>query len=284
MHAGAAVRRPAASHYNNPARFRSLPGRTVPRGDPIMRARLSIALTFALTLTPATYAQDGARAVIEKAIQASGGAATLDKYPAGRLKVKGSALLQGNDVPFTSQTVYQLPDRVRSTFEISTKGMRQSVTQIQNGERVGMYVGGLEQQVPQSQAREMQIALYVQNLVRLTPLLKDKRYKLSALGEKSVEGQTAVGVRVAAEGHKDVSLYFDKQSGLLVMLERPGFDAQGKPADVQEYYRDYRDAAGLKYPGKTAVHHNGKRYLESETVEFQPLERVNVKELTAVGP
>jgi hypothetical protein len=242
--------------------------------------RTLLSFTVALALVPAARARDDARAIVEKAIEAHGGAATLDKYPAGRVKSKGTVVLQNTEFPFTSQAVYQMPNRVRSTFEVTTMGVRRTITQVLNGDKVSMHVGGLAQQVPPSQADELKLALYVQNLIRLTPLLKEKRYRLAEVGEKAIDGRPAVGVKVSSEGHKDVRLYFDRGNHLLVAVERPGSDALGKPVTVLEVYSDYREAGGLKYPGKTVMQQNGQRYIESETVEFQPLEKVDPKEFT----
>jgi hypothetical protein len=223
-------------------------------------------------------AQDDPKAVIEKGIQARGGAAVLDKYIAGRVAVKGTIRLQDADYPYASQSVYEMPDRIRITAEVTAKGQRNTVTQVFSGGRVSMFVGGLAQQVPTGQVEETKAAMYVQNLARLTPLVKDSRYKLTALGEKAIEGKPVVGVKVSSDGARDVSLYFDKDSGLLVLIERPGFDAAGKPVEQQEYYSNFRDANGLRYPTKTVIRQNDKRYLESETTEFKPLERVDARE------
>jgi hypothetical protein len=89
---------------------------------------------------------------------------------------------------------------------------------------------------------------------------------------------------VSAEGHKDVRLYFDRQTNLLVAIERPGFDDLGKPAEHWEYFSDFREANGLKYPTKTLIKQNGKRYLESETTEFKPLEKVDSREFQINPP
>jgi hypothetical protein len=248
-----------------------------------MRPLPSTALALGVFLiAPTARAQDDARAVIEKAVQAHGGGAVLDKYLAGRVQTKGVIVLSGTEFPFTNQLVYQLPDRVRTTVEVTAQGVHRSVTQVLTGGKVLMFVGGLAQQVPNTQVEEMKTALYVQNLARLTPLLKEDRYKLKALGEKAVEGKPAAGVRVSSEGQRDVSLYFDKDSGLLVMVERPGFDALGKPTQQQEYYSNYREASGLKYPTKTLVRQNGKKYIESDVTEYKPLERVDSREFTNV--
>jgi hypothetical protein len=149
---------------------------------------------------------------------------------------------------------------------------------VANGDKVAAFAGGLAQEMPKSQIEELRIAVYVQNLTRLTPLLNDKKYRLAAAPEKSLEGLATDGVIVSADGHKDVRLYFHRKTHLLVAVERPGFDALGKPVEHLESYSDYRESNGLKYPTKTLVKQNGKRYLESDNTEFRALQKVDAKE------
>jgi hypothetical protein len=243
--------------------------------------RTLLPLTLAFALAPAARAQDDARTIIEKAIQAHGGAAALDKYVAGRSKAKGKIVFRNTEYPYTAQTVFHLPDRIKVASEITAPGLRRNTVQILNGGKTAMFADGLAQHLAPAQADEMKVALYVQNVTRLTPLLKDGRFKLAAAGEKAIDGRPTTGVRVSSDGQKDVRLYFDRGTGLLAAVERPGFDAQGKPTDQLEVYSDYRETGGLKHPGKTVILQSGKSYIESETVEFQPLEKVDPKEFTA---
>src|SRR4051812_30275212 len=112
--------------------------------------RIPVALALSVALTSSAAAQDDPKAVIEKAIQAHGGAA-LDKYPAGRSKAKGTVVIQSTDFPFTSETVYQIPGKAKSTFEVTTANVRRSVTYVASGGRVAAYAGGLAQEMPPSQ-------------------------------------------------------------------------------------------------------------------------------------
>jgi hypothetical protein len=233
---------------------------------------------FALLVSTTAFAQADARTLIEDAAAAHGGQENLAKYAAARIKVKGSYVVQGQPVPYLGQSVYLMPDRVRSTVELTIKNVARTVEQIQNGDRSAMLVAGLAQQVTDAQAQELKMSLYCQNLARFVPLLKDSKYTLSTAGEKTIDAKRALGVRVSHPGRKDVTLYFDADSHLLVMLERPGVDANGAKTDQQEFYTDFRTANGLKYAGKTRVVQNGKVTLESEVLEFQPLERVDAKE------
>jgi hypothetical protein len=235
--------------------------------------------TAALVVILASIArgQDAARAIIEKAVEAHGGAA-LDKYPAGRAKAKGTIVLKGAEYPFSLERVFQTPDKLRITSEVVIMNIHRPVTCIVKGSAVTAIAGGLAQDLPPSQVSELKAALYMQNIERLTPLLKDKRFRLAALEPKTIEGQPADGVLVSSDGHNDVRFYFDAKTNLLVAVERPGFDDQGKAAEHIEIYSDFREVNGLKYPTKTLVKQNGRKYMTSETTEFKPLEKVDAKE------
>jgi hypothetical protein len=245
--------------------------------------RILLAIALSICLIPAAWGEDPARALVEKAIQAHGGPA-LDKYPAGRAKAKGTIVLKGSEYPFTLDRLYQVPGKLRITSEVVIMGVARPVTCIVNGNAVLAIAGGLTQELPRSQVAELRLAVHVQTIARLTPLLKDKTYKLAPADEKTIEGKPADGLTVSAEGHKDIRLYFDRQTNLLVAIERPGFDDLGKPAEHWEYFSDFRDANGLKYPTKTLIKQNGKRYLESETTEFKPLEKVDSREFQINPP
>jgi len=236
-------------------------------------------ITTIMCIAPASVlAQTDARKLIEQAAAAHGGLDALAKYSAARIKVKGSYVFQGRTVPYSGQSVYSMPDRLHSTVELTIQNVTRKVEQIQNGDRSGMLVAGLAQHLSDAQSQELKMSLYCQNVARLAPLLKDEKFNLSTAGDKSIDGKLASGIRIAYPGRKEVTLYFDADTHLLVMLERPGFDAAGAKADQQEFYSDFRTANGLKYAGKTRVVQNGKMTLESEVMEFQPLERVDNKE------
>jgi hypothetical protein len=244
-----------------------------------LRVLLCVALLGLLT-TPAS-AQDDAKALIERAIAAHGGADKLNKFVAGRVQSKGSIAAQAGQVPFTSVVVYQLPDKVKNTIEFTAPGGgSRPVTQIMNGDKVGVVINGLPQEVLPAQVDEMKQGVYASNLRHLTPLLKGDKYKLAAAGEKQIAGKTAVGVKVTAPGAREVRLFFDKATDLLLAQERPSFDAAGKPVEQQEIFSDYREAEGMKYPGSTVIMQNGQRYIVSEVVSFKPLQKVESREFT----
>ena len=90
------------------------------------------------------------------------------------------------------------------------------------------------------------------------------------------EPRPAVGIRVAAPGHKDVSLYFDKQTGLLVKITRQALDAQtGQEVSEERIIQEYQDVNGLKTAKKVLINRDGKKFLEAEVTDVQFLEKVD---------
>ena len=106
------------------------------------------------------------------------------------------------------------------------------------------------------------------------------------VGLRYVRGETALPMVVAkargAAGFRMIERA--RRDGIPVVHDRElaaalsSRHALGKPVEHTEVYSAYREANGLKYPTKTLVKQNGKRYLESETAEFKPLEKVDPRE------
>jgi hypothetical protein len=68
----------------------------------------------------------------------------------------------------------------------------------------------------------------------LAPLKDAKRFTLATLGEIKVEDKPALGVKVSRQGPRDVDLYFDKRSGLLVRTEWPASRTTSPGQEVTE--------------------------------------------------
>lgn len=236
-----------------------------------------IAITIAASLAAAQSSDP--KGLLEKAIAAHGGAEALDKYPAGRVESKGKVFQGADETPFTSKVVFQTPDKLCSTVEVSGGKFKHTVVNIIAGEKIETSIGGIAQQVSPGQVEELKTALAVETARRLTPLLKNPKVKLAAAPTRKLDNKELTGVRVSQPGQKDLLLYFDPETNLLKMLERKGRDLSGQSVTVQEVYSDYREIEGVQYPGKTLVRHDGQRYLSTETTKFEPLQRADPKEL-----
>jgi len=243
-----------------------------------MRIAVLSAVAFGLLAGTSARAQDDAKAIIEKAIKAHGGAANLAKFQGGRLKSKGTINIMGQELTVSGTSVFQMPGKSKSVMELDVMGMKIPVVQLITPDGVTLSVNGAKQELNEGQMAEARTAIYLQTLYQLTPLLKEP-FTLKALGETKFQGKTLLGVQVSSKDHKDVKLYFDKESGLLTKLERAGYDAMSM-AEVpfEQVLSDYKDFDGVKRPVKTTIFKSGERFLDSEIFEYKPVEKVDDKE------
>ena len=92
-----------------------------------------------------------------------------------------------------------------------------------------------------------------------------------------MEGKDAVGVRVEHKGRRDVSLFFDKKTGLLLKTETRG---KGPMAGDSEFtaetlYDDYRKVDGFPVAHKVTVKRDGKLFFVSENSDVKLAEKLD---------
>src|SRR5206468_2395540 len=156
-------------------------------------------------------AQDEARALLDKAIKANGGEEALRKYKAGQFKGKGTLEIAGG-LAITQEATYLLPDKFKEVVDFEINGQKINVVSVFDGTKFSLKINGQEMKIDDkilSELKELSHLIQVSRLV----VLKDKAYELTPLGEAKVEGKAALGLRVVRQGYKDISLYFDKESG-----------------------------------------------------------------------
>src|SRR5262249_43908858 len=160
--------------------------------------------------------EQDAKAVVERAIKAHGGADALTKAQTLVRNGTGSMTQFGQTVPFTDEGTWSLPDRLRVAAELDKKF---KLTIVLNGDKGWQSVGGPAVELSAERLGELREEAYVLWLTTLTPLTKSE-YTLTPLAEIKVNGDPAVGVLAKTKGRPDVKLYFDKKSDLLVKVER----------------------------------------------------------------
>jgi hypothetical protein len=238
---------------------------------------LSIAtLIVVLAGTSLSRAQGDLAAVIDKAIKAHGGEANINKHKAGFTKAKGTVMIQGNPVEFTEEATYHLPHKLKSVQEIQIAGQSVRIMVGYDGKKAWLNVNGMNIDMKLEQLADlMKEQEYLSEIARLTTL-KDKAYELSSLGEAKVRDKPAVGIRVASKGHKDVNLYFDKDSGLLIKIEHRTVDFNTeKEVNEERIILEYQDKDGVKEAKKALVNRDGEKYVEAEVLEVKYLDDID---------
>jgi hypothetical protein len=191
----------------------------------------------------AARAEDDLRAVIEKAVQAAGGADRLSGARAVTTRIKGTHHLSGS-ASFSGELISDGSTRYKHIFDLDQGGAIHSMVYVRNGEQSWRSINGETHEVDLETKTVLKKAGYVDRVATLLPLLKDKdgEFKLSGLDAMDVEGRPARGIKVSAKDQPDVHLYFDRESGLLVKTEYRALDDRfGQEMTTTIVLADYRE-------------------------------------------
>ena len=223
-----------------------------------------------LIAAPAALAQADAKELVEKAIRAHGGEAAVAKLKSVRITVEGEGEFAPGQpaVPIVVEDVWEMPNRYKTTSRLTLQGQKVTQTLCINGGEGWAAVNGQVQPLPPDGFKEMKEQKWAEDFDRLLPL-RDKSLKLMRIADSNVDDHPAAGIRVEAEGHREVRLYFDKQIGLLVKREQEVMGETGKPVDQSVVFSDFADKGGVKHWTKIAAYRDGKRFISCMLKEIQ---------------
>jgi len=239
-------------------------------------------LAAVLLVSPAIRAADAAdaKAIIEKAIKAHGqkpGDASAVTTWKEKIALTLDALAQPLDLD-TEWTV-QVPDKFRLQITVAIEGHTVNLTMILNGEKMWFLANGQLQDSPPEQLAEMLTEMNRMRATSLTPLLTKDEFQLATVKEKVVNGKPAAGVAVRNFKRPVVTLYFDKETGLLVKREATVKDPGTDDKEVLEeaVVSDFKEAGGRKYHTKVVVTRDGKPFYRSEVSMPRAVEKPDPK-------
>jgi hypothetical protein len=213
---------------------------------------------------------DDGRAVVAKAIQAIGGEANLAKFKAYTVKDKGKYYGMGDGQPYNGVMTVQHPGQLRMEIE----GV---FTMIVNGDKGWIQAGGQTIDMKPEQIAAQKVDRSASLIIALWPL-KDKAFQLKPLDDAKVGKHHASVVQVTRKNYPDVKLYFDKTSNLLIKAAyRNHSQEANKVVDVELFFSEFRAVEGVKMPHKLALKHDGKLFVESETVSMKAHDKLDAK-------
>jgi hypothetical protein len=223
----------------------------------------------------ARAADDDAKAILEKAIKAHGGEEKLTKYKAGTMRSKGKVETPVGEIEFTQESWYMLPDKMKEVAELDLMGNKIKTVALINGDKLSLEANGKEVELSDAVKETLQEGSRRLQFARLVPL-RDKKYELSIIGEAKVLDKPAIGIKVSAKGMKDVSLYFDKKTNMLVKAESRAKDAMsGEEVTEERIIVEYNMKDPMPTPKKVLINRDGKKYMELEIQEAKFLEKID---------
>ena len=217
------------------------------------------ALLVGLIGIPARADDAEARKVVDAAIKAVGGDG---KKMAVTWKGKGKFYGDGAAQDYTGIWYIHSPDKFRMDIE-------NVFSIVVNGDKGWISAGGNAMEMTKEQLAEQREEMHANWVASLYPL-KDKAFTLALIGESKLDDKPVVGVKVSSKGKRDVSLYFDKESHLLVKSEHVVKDQQvGNEVTQESVVNDWAKVGDRKVAGKMTTKRDGKLYVEGEMSDYK---------------
>jgi hypothetical protein len=241
-----------------------------------MRSVLT-ALAAVLFVSPVLRADDAAdaKAIVERALKARAG----KPGSATAWKDKGTFHGLGMPVPYTAEWAFQGPDKYRFDIILNLADAKFNLKVVVNGEKAWEAEGAQSREITGPKLEYVRGEVYQLWVTSLAPLTTDKGFTLATAPGKDVGGKATVGVKVTRDKHQPITLYFDKETGLLAKLESTVMNEfqKWKPVPEEVTYSDYKQMNGVTVFTKLKVVRDGKLMIESEVTDAKEVEKLDAK-------
>lgn len=208
--------------------------------------------------------------LLTKAILAHGGAEALEKLSTASWKGRGLLYREGKEdkpLPFYGEWSAELPGNYRYTYAFKgIGGGRLPVTTgllVDKAWRTMRPDRGADDLTEQQMKIEKDEA-HAWHVSHLTPLLT-KDYQLMALPQTQRDGRNILGLKVDRKGFRGIYLFFDKQTNLLIYMDRKVFDPEKKQEVLMETsYVNFKQLGGATLAQSIAMRQGKKLVMELE--------------------
>jgi hypothetical protein len=218
-----------------------------------------------------------ALALVDKGIQALGGADNLKKANAATWKTKGKINFGGNENAFTSTATVQGLDHFRQELEGDFNGNAVKILVVVAGDKAWRGFNGANDALEDDALATQKRGVYLQVVPATLLSLKDKSFKIAALPDEKVGAKPAAGIKVTGPDGKDFKLYFDKDSGLPVKMVATVSGFMGGDFTQETTFDNYKDFGGIKKATKVVSTRDGSKFMESQITDFAVLDKVDPK-------
>jgi hypothetical protein len=241
-----------------------------------MKRFLSVAIAALFFVGPARADDKDATAIVDKGINALGGAEKLGKLSAFSWKYKGTISFGGNENEFNGQVTIKGLDQYRR----ESGNDQFNVVVVVDKTKAWRKFGDNMNELDDDQLANEKRGIYL-NVVPITLVaLKGHGFKYEAAGEEKVGDKPAVNLKVTGPDGKDFTLSLDKESGLPVKQVAKVVNFRGDEVTAETTYADYKDFGGIKKATKVVVKHDGETFQTWEINEFKVLDKVDAETFT----
>lgn len=218
-----------------------------------------------------------ATAVIDKAIKALGGEEKLRAIKAASWKGKGTLTYGGQDNEISSTTTIRVPGQFRQDFEAEVMSNKVTGSTVLSGDKGWRKFNEDVSELDKDAIANERLNIYAQLLPHSILLLKSDRVKVVTAPEEKVDDKPAVGLKVTMPSGKDMTIYFDKESGLPVKYTAMIKGFMGDEAQQETFLSKYKAIDGVQKATRIEVKRGGDKFLAYDVLEFKILKEVDPK-------
>jgi hypothetical protein len=232
----------------------------------------------ALAAVAPVHADDAkaARAIIDKAIKAHGGGENLKKFQGSVSTFKGTFRGMGMELPMTGEISVSGKTRLKLDLTLDAGGQKIKIVNVVDGDKGWTKVGDAVMDLGTDAMTEAKEQLHAGWVASLAPLVEDKGYSYTLVGDQEVGEKKVTVVRVSAKDRRDVTLYFDKATGLVVKHDAKVKDeATGQEVTEETVNSEFKDVQGTKAATKFVVTRDGKPFMDGEITDVQLSEKLD---------
>lgn len=215
----------------------------------------------------ATRADADAQQVINAAIKAAGGKNALAKFEKMTWKEEGTYYGMGEGLPYEGSYAVHFPGKFRMEIE-------NVFTTVLDGDQGWVSSFGSVDEMTEEQIAEQKLQQHAAWVTQLTGI-KGKDFELESIEPRKIGDSETIGVKVSKKGYRDVSLYFHKETKLLLLsaytTKAPELDYKEVPLEV--YLYDYKEIEGAKVATRVKIHQDGKLFIEAKNSDMKPVEK-----------
>jgi hypothetical protein len=165
--------------------------------------------------------------------------------------------------------------RQRVAVQLEINGMRFEIITAWAGEKGWIKFGDMVLDMDDDKVAEAREEAHANYVATLVPLL-EAEFKLASRGEVKVGERPAWGLIVAKADRRDVQLFFDKETHLLVKTEQRVKDDAGREVTEEAILSDH-EPKGARQARKVAVRRDDKPYLDIEVTSNDPEDKLDDK-------
>jgi hypothetical protein len=212
---------------------------------------------------------DEAGEILARAVKASAGSEeALAKRKYCTVKQSGVIFLPTGAAAATRASIMALPDRGKWTIDMRSATGASSVTIVLNGLRGWTKTMAGVNDLPLTQFDAVQNEAHTYWLASLQPF-KSRALKWDLLNDATVDGRATRVLKVSQAGRPAVTLYFDRETFLLLKAAYAGVENL-QPVAKEFVFSEHKEFEGQRLPAKVQVFQTGKKLEEwnTESVRF----------------